>query len=443
MKKNCLLPAFLLFMCLLSRAQSIKYSDFLPGYISKFNFYIVGKVGNSIQVWKTPKNIYGKNKKNSTASIYIFSPDLKLLDEKAIQLDGSYQLPVSVDFRRMGNVYDASVNYIYGNDIVKRDMWRIGEDGNSVDYTSGTEDPNGSEKKENEFPIRQSMANANGGSRFQVFTAKNKAGADSLDLSDNLLIVQKIYEDTLKESKQIQFRAIGSGFGRPGIIQDDNGSIWVFALKKPDSSDVSLEHISGTLSLFVAKLDSNLKVASSAAKFLDIKPTELSYKINYWIQQAFVKDNSLYLICLGARSIMYSARYGVRLIAMVPPQSNAVRGYPIETLDILQIDDSIKCRSDLSLTKEMHDTHLYLSGSFYTQIGKESYFFILQEFRNNVYGIKVFHINGSAIKEMDIQADPHNMYGVPDTYRLDEHHFLIPFFRKGKMAFMKWTNEGL
>ena len=442
LRKLYLFPPLLCIVCIL-QAQTIKYSDFLPGYTSKFNFYVVGKVGNTIQVWRTPKNLFGVSKNNSTANIYIFSQDMKLIGEKIIKLDGDYQLPVSLNFRLMGNVYDASINYLYGRDIVKRDLWRIGEDGNSIDYTSGTVAVNDSANHQNDIPIQQSTINASEKSVIQVFTAKNKSEMDSLHKSDDLLVVQQIYDDTLKEGKQIQFKAIMTGFGRPGFIKGDNSSFWVFAIKKPDSSDISIEHISDRLSIFVAKLDSNLNVVSTAAKFLDIKLTEFSYKINYWIQNAFSQDNSLYLICLGARPYMYSERSGQQLMSMVPPFSNEVRDYPVETLDILQIDDSIKCKSDLSLAKDIHSPQLFLLNSFYSQFGSDAYYFISEEIRNNLQGIKVFHITGAVVKEMNILTEPHYKYAISDTYRLDQHHFLIPFYRNGKFGFMLWSDDGL
>ena len=424
-------------------AQTIKYSDFLPGTVNNFNFFIVGKVGHKVQVWKAPKEIHGEN--NAAATIYVFSDDMKLLNEKTIKLDENYHLPVSITFRQMGDVYDASVNYINGTEIVTRDLWRIGEDGNSLDYTSGTVNETPDSKNPENFLPSQSIIYDHGKYSIVVFTTKDQtiAGIDSLHKSDNLLLVQKNYNDTLKEDKQMQFKSIVSGFDRPGIIKDENGALWIFAIKKQDSSDISLAHVPDKLSLFVAKLDSNLKVVSTTAKFLDIKQSDFNAKINYWVQKVFTKSNALHLVCLGAKPFVYSGSYGEQLVTMIPPISNNVSGYPIESLDIVEIDDSIKSKIDLSLTKNLHNPKLLLGDSFYSQFGKETDLFILQKSQNNMPGIKLFHIIDGSLKETDIQVDPHYKYSVHDTYRLDQHHFLIPFLKKGKVAFMMWGNESL
>jgi hypothetical protein len=100
-----LLCGFICCLHIISFAQRAKYADVYTGYGIK----IAGYINNTIHAWSASGDLPRLSGRDITLSLYIFSPDLQLLEEKKIPL-GKLQ-SWSVNFHFTDSCYYAGISY--------------------------------------------------------------------------------------------------------------------------------------------------------------------------------------------------------------------------------------------------------------------------------------------------------------------------------------------
>ncbi len=419
-KKIYILILIVLFNNPFGYTQSIKYSNPISYNSNDFFFRITGQVGNNIHIWRTPMTIIGKVKETSLLTLFIFSDQMKLIAEKNIPVADISVAYIDLAFHITGNNYYMSVNYTNSDSIVKRQLFKVNEEGAYADYSSHLEKWN--EADSGIFNSAQLAILRNKRFSFIANTAQINAlqlenqGQENQSSPENKISIYKVNLENQQTVAQVKYTAPTFNFDHPRIAKDDDKALWICSSK--GSVFENKKDSLSKFSFFLVKLDSNLEELSGGVKFLKDNPSIIKTKSSYSLEDIFMIDKKLFLISLGRHKSTYYS-----------PEMDFLR--------ISKVDESENVLMDSLINVSAFDTNLQLWNSYYSFSNQEIHLFFQQQFPHKLNGIRHIVIGKNFIKENDIQVDPRYSYNLHNSKRIDETTYIIPFTHHGKIGFMK------
>ena len=449
-KKIYLLILVFSIIYLCDYGQQINYSNLISYNQSNTLFKVAGKVGNNIHIWKFLVFPDAAAKEKSPISILIFSDQMKLITEIPTKMMDETIFGIDEYFQVVGNIYYAYIKYFTADYVVKRQVFKIDENGNAIStslYIDAPENP-GPLYVSEKFPyVRNNSTEyyASTGSLISDSALIKKSSPEKKTDPEikNLSIFKKDLTPG-NPSSQIQFSSTIFNFTNPRLALDKDKAIWVCASNKLNP-EIKHKDSSVLYSFFIARVDSNLREISSDGKFLKINSPNLANNIFYRIERAFAINKNLFLLTFGNEltksysdnSYVFQNLPGQRYL---PPVREEHQIYEIKSLRIFQIDESNKCIMDKIISTNLFKAKLSTENSFYSTNTSGIDLLFQQQFPHKSNGILHIAVSNNTITQSDIPVNPTYDYMLSNAKKINETTYIIPFLYHSEIGFIKWVN---
>jgi len=428
--------------------QRINYSN-LFSYTSNNIFKIAGKVGNNIHIWKFNEFTGTAKEVRLAISILIFSDQMQLIKEVPIKMGDDVVSCAAEYFQMDEDVYYAYINYSEKDFPIKKQVLKIDRNGNiisSTAYITAPEkhSPYYASGKYSYAKKDSTIYYVNTTSTIREPNEQSEITKNQNDLTSRLFIYKQDLAHT-NPLMQTQYASAIFNFTDQRVMLDSDNTVWVCASNKFDPEKKRKD--SSTLySLFLVRLDSNLREISSNEKFLTINAPDINKKIFYKIDHAFISNKNLYLLTIGNHlTTYYSDDNSIfqRLPGQryLPPVRVGREGYEIKSLRIIQIDESNNCVKDTIISTDLFKAKLLTGNCFYASNADGVDLFYLQRFPHKSDGILHISIGRYGIRQNDVPVNPNYHYRLQNSTKIDEGTYIIPFSDDKFFGFVKWTNS--
>jgi hypothetical protein len=408
--------------------QNIIYSDLISDNSQSFIFKIAGRIDKTIHVWRIPDPINGKVQGKPTISLFVFSDRMKLINENDIAIENDKFTFIDLAFQINGDNYYVVISYFNGNSLTKHQLLKVNKQGNFSDQTFRFTDWENKQLGKADYANFHSAKYAVASNTKFLIEANSENQAEKLpsygtDTSKNKIIIRKKYPGNQQPESEILYSSPEFNFDHPRIALADDNSAWICSSQAISKNN---KVSSSEYSFFFVKLDSNLKELPNSMKFLKTSNPSISKNNIYSLQDIFLLDNNIFLISFG--NVFHN--YQVEI-------------HEINSLNIIQLNESVNILSDTSIDVNSPYSKLDLGNFYCSSSGKEIDLLCSQQFPHNFNGIRHIVINKNSVKGNDIHVDPHYNYSLQDSKRIDKNTFLIPYTNNDKVGFVKYSNGDL
>jgi hypothetical protein len=409
----------ILMMQIQSHGQKAIYSDGNIGYEVK----IAGSIGENIHVWSSqgqPSRFYLKN---TALTLYVFSADMHLKEEKQIELGAVKTW--NIDFQFDDTCYYA--NIVTLPDLNKRLLLKVDQNGNTTDVSDRPElwrKSRAMTKPTWEQTVLQkgnfayaakvenyNIDNSNGTNIITVLPGTNINDADDF----KKLIVRKKNIQT-GETTQHTYVAAGISFFYP-LLQLSDTAVLVSAFTEPQAKLVFNKSGKGPF-IFFARLDTSLSELSNG-------PVLLKNKKN--------KSEETFL----PKSILPSGK-GFFIVSTGQYQDPDAYFWPNISLRVTQIDEKNNLVRDTIIKDKSGQERLQWDNIYIVNGDDGIDVFCALPYSASKSGIAHLTIGSNGkIKEKDMMVEGLYDYFLPAAKKLSPGVLLVPFTHNGKTTLLK------